>query len=211
MTMDTSLGAERTGLLVIDMQHGFVHEKGSMAQLGFDYKALAEAVPGCEKLVAGARSVGVPVFFTRYVYEPDFRDGGVQINDILPGLKEVNLCVAGTWDAEITQSLQPLKGEIVIEKNRPSSFYATRLEVYLRSQRINRLVLCGVTTNICVETTARDAAQRDYRTFVVRDAVGEVDPFRHEVALKALEHMFAKIVSVDDVLQSWGVNQDNAA
>ena len=104
-----------------------------------------------------------------------------------------------------------IMGEIVIEKNRPSAFYSTRLEVYLRSQRINGLVICGVTTNICVETTARDAAQRDYRTFVVKDAVGEVDLFRHEVALKALEHMFAKIVSIDDVLDAWGVKQDNAA
>ena len=197
------LGIERTGLLVIDMQNGFLREDGGMARLGFDFNALSAAIPGCEKLITAARKSKVPIFFTRYIYEEDFRDGGVQVNGIFPGIKDANLCASGTSDTEIIDKLSPAPNEVVIDKNRPSSFYSTRLESYLRAQRINTLVLCGVTTNICVETTARDSAQRDYRTFVVRDAVAEVDEFRHEISLKALEHMFAKIVTVKDVLDSW--------
>jgi len=135
----------------------------------------------------------------------------VQIEEIMPGLKEVNLCVAGTWDAELHPDMKPEDTDIIIEKNRPSSFYSTRLESYLRSQGIENVVVCGVTTNICVETTVRDASQRDFRTFVVRDAVGEVDDFRGQTALKAMEYLFARVMNVNDVLDEWGVELSNAA
>jgi ureidoacrylate peracid hydrolase len=209
--MTIKLAKENCALIVVDMQNGFLDPKGSMAQLGFASDKLAAASPGVQRLVAGARKADVPVFWTRYVYEPDFRDGGVQLEEIMPMLKDVNLCVNGTWDAEIHPDMKPEPGDIIIDKNRPSSFYATRLESYLRAQGIENVVVCGVTTNICVETTVRDAAQRDYRTFVVRDAVGEVDDFRGQTALKAMEYLFARVMNVNDVLDEWGVELSNAA
>ena len=198
--MTIKLAKENCALIVVDMQNGFLDPKGSMAQLGFASDKLAAASPGVQRLVAGARKADVPVFWTRYVYEPDFRDGGVQLEEIMPMLKDVNLCVNGTWDAEIHPDMKPEPGDIIIDNNRPSSFYATRLESYLRAQGIENVVVCGVTTNICVETTVRDAAQRDYRTFVVRDAVGEVDDFRGQTALKAMEYLFARVMNVNYVL-----------
>jgi len=209
--MTIELPKENCALIVVDMQNGFLEPKGSMGQLGFDTEKLAAATPGVQRLVAGARKAKVPVFWTQYVYEPDFRDGGVQVDEIMPMLKDVNLCVKGTWDAEIHEDMAPEKGDVIIEKNRPSSFYATRLESYLRAQGIEHIVVCGVTTNICVETTVRDASQRSLRTFVVRDAVGEVDDFRHETSLKAMEYLFARVMSVNEVLDSWGVELSNAA
>ena len=77
--------------------------------------------------------------------------------------------------------------------------------------KVQNLVICGVTTNICVETTARDASQRDYRTFVVSDAVGEVEQDRHDVALKSLSYLFARVMTVNEVLDSWGVELSNVA
>jgi ureidoacrylate peracid hydrolase len=209
--MTIELAKENCALIVVDMQNGFLDAKGSMAQLGFASEKLAAASPGVQRLVAGARKADVPVFWTRYVYEPDFRDGGVQLEEIMPMLKDVNLCVNGTWDAEIHPDMKPEPGDVIIDKNRPSSFYATRLESYLRAQGIENIVVCGVTTNICVETTVRDAAQRDFRTFVVRDAVGEVDDFRGQTALKAMEYLFARVMNVNDVLDEWGVELSNAA
>ncbi|MEQ8246222.1 MAG: isochorismatase family cysteine hydrolase [Alphaproteobacteria bacterium] len=209
--MTIELAKENCALIVVDMQNGFLDPKGSMAQLGFASDKLAAASPGVQRLVAGARKADVPVFWTRYVYEPDFRDGGVQLEEIMPMLKDVNLCVNGTWDAEIHPDMKPEPGDVIIDKNRPSSFYATRLESYLRAQGIENIVVCGVTTNICVETTVRDAAQRDFRTFVVRDAVGEVDDFRGQTALKAMEYLFARVMNVNDVLDEWGVELSNAA
>ena len=209
--MTIKLAKENCALIVVDMQNGFLDPKGSMAQLGFASDKLAAASPGVQRLVAGARKADVPVFWTRYVYEPDFRDGGVQLEEIMPMLKDVNMCVNGTWDAEIHPDMKPEPGDIIIDKNRPSSFYATRLESYLRAQGIENVVVCGVTTNICVETTVLDAAQRDYRTFVVRDAVGEVDDFRGQTALKAMEYLFARVMNVNDVLDEWCVELSNAA
>jgi ureidoacrylate peracid hydrolase len=122
-------------------------------------------------------------------------------------MKDVGLCVDGSWDAAIVDQLEPRDGEVIIKKNRPSAFYSTPLESYLRAMKIQNLVICGVTTNICVETTARDASQRDYRTFVVSDAVGEVEQDRHDAALKSLGYMFARVMTVAEVLESWDIEQ----
>jgi len=104
------------------------------------------------------------------------------------------------WDAEIIEDLAPGPDDFVIDKSRYSAFYGTRLEPVLNGLGVRSLVLCGVTTNICVETTARDASQRDYRVFVVSDATGELTRERHENALAILDYGFGWVVSVRDVV-----------
>ena len=208
MTMD--LTKEKTALIVVDMQNGFLDPKGSMARLGFAYERLLAAKPGCQRLIKAARKAGVPIFFTQYVYTPGFTDGGVQIEEIMPMVKDVGLCVAGTWDANFPDDIAPEKTDTVIEKNRPSSFYETRLDSFLRPLGIQNLVVCGVTTNICVETTVRDATQRNYRSFVVRDATGEVEQDRYDVSLKTMGFFFARVMNVSEVLDSWNVELSNA-
>lgn len=192
-----------TALMIIDMQNGFLDEKGSLASIGFPWEALQPAIQGCVRLIDGARSAGVPVIYTRYVYQPGFRDGGLLPNELVPSMKEVGSLVDGTWDAEIVPALAPQGDDIIIDKARPSSFYGTRLEPFLTSLGVRSLVLAGVTTNICVETTARDAGQRDYRTYVVSDATAEYDPGRHEHALTTIGFTFGWVTTVDGVLESW--------
>ncbi|TDC54300.1 cysteine hydrolase [Actinomadura sp. KC345] len=194
---------ENTALLVVDMQNGFLEDKGSMAAVGLPHEELRPAVPGCRTLIDAARAAGVPVIFTRYVFQPDYADGGVLPNHIVPAMKEVGALAAGSWDAEIVDGLAPAEGEIVIDKSRPSSFYGTRLEPVLTNLGIRSLVICGVTTNICVETTARDAGQRDYYVHVVSDATAEFDQARHEHALTGIGFLFGWINTVDDVLTAW--------
>ncbi|MCB1004721.1 MAG: cysteine hydrolase [Acidimicrobiales bacterium] len=195
---------ERTALLVIDMQNGFLEEQGSMARIGMPHDALVPALAGCERLVEAARKAGVPVIYTRYVYQPGYADGGLLPHELVPQMVEAQALINGTWDAEIVPSLAPGDGEVVIDKSRPSSFYGTQLEPVLTSQDIKSLVLCGVTTNICVETTARDAGQRDYRVHVVADACAEYDQTRHEVALGTMGFAFSWLTSTDEVVQAWG-------
>jgi ureidoacrylate peracid hydrolase len=192
-----------TALLVVDMQNGFLDAGGSMAKIGMPYDALAPAVAGCERLVAAARAAGVPVIFTRYVYMPDYSDGGILPTELVPQMKEVGSLVNGTWDAEIVPALAPAPGEVVIDKSRPSSFYGTQLEPVLTSQGIRNLVIAGVTTNICVETTARDAGQRDYRVHVVSDATAEFEQARHEHALNTIGFTFGWVTTLDDVVAAW--------
>ena len=197
------LTRDRTALVVVDMQNGFCRSEGSIAQLDLDYARLAEAIPGCVRLVAAARAAGVPVVFTRFVYRADFRDGGVLVEHFLPALADVNALVEGTWDMELVDELQPVDGDFVIDKNRCSSFYGTRLEPILTSMGIQRLVVAGVTTNMCVETTVRDASQRDYEVFVVADACGELEEERHRVSLRTMGFGFARVVGVSDVVDAW--------
>ena len=137
---------ERTALLVIDMQNGFLDEQGSMARIGMPHGALVPALAGCERLVEAARKAGVPVIYTRYVYQPGYADGGLLPTELVPQMVEAQALINGTWDAEIVPSLTPAEGEVVIDKSRPSSFYGTQLEPVLASQAIRSLVLCGVTT-----------------------------------------------------------------
>jgi len=125
------------------------------------------------------------------------------VDEISPELKKIKLCVKGSWDADIYESVYPKNNEAVIEKNRPSAFISTQLESFLYSMSIENIFVCGVTANMCVETTVRDACQRDFRVFVVKDAIAEVDDDRMKVALMAMEYFFAKLNSVKEVLKLW--------
>lgn len=195
---------QSTALMIIDMQNSFLHADGSMAAIGMPHEALTPAVAGCRTLVDAARAADVPVVFTRYVYMADYRDGGLLPNELVPAMREVDALVAGSWDAEIVTELTPQAGDVVIDKSRPSSFYGTQLEPVLTTLGIQHLVVAGVTTNICVESTVRDAGQRDYRTHVVADACAEFEQSRHDHALNTMGFGFGWLTSVDDVVAAWG-------
>lgn len=151
------------------------------------------------RLVELARQAHLPIIFTRYVYRADYRDGGIVTQVLLPTLRENNALVAGSWDAEVVEELSPREGEVVIDKNRPGAFHGTSLRSCLDGWGIDSLIVCGVTTNVCVETTVREAMQRDYRVWVVADATAEYEDDRYAVALKGMAWMFASVVDADTV------------
>lgn len=196
-------GRRGVALVVVDMQNGFCSPRGSCARVGLPVDLLAPALAPCVRAVQAARRAGVPIVFTRYVYRADFADGGFLVNEKLPPLKSEQALVAGSWDADILPELAPQPGDYVLDKNRPSSFYATPLETWLNGLSVRELVLCGVTTNVCVETTARDASQRDYRPFVLRDAVAEYDAERHSASLKAMDMLFAHLITTAELEDAW--------
>lgn len=195
--------ASDVALIVIDMQNAFLKEEYSLG-IAETQEPFAAALPGSVKLVEAARAAGVPVIYTRYAYLPGNEDqldpvGRAEGATLSPRLVE------GTVDIEIVDELAPIAGEIVLDKSRPSAFYGTRLEPYLTARGIRSVVICGVTTNICVETTARDASQRGYKTYVIEDAVGEAELSRHWHALYTVEFIFGTVATVEDVQRSWGV------
>jgi ureidoacrylate peracid hydrolase len=197
------LGRERTALIVVDMQNGFCSPEGSLTQMGKDTTMCVAAVAPCRRLVEAAHGAGVPVIYTRIVYRADYADRGLMPHEIRPALKDLKACVDGTWDAELVPEFVPEARDHVFDKNRPSAFYNCGMESALRSLDMKTLVICGVTTNICVESTVRDAGQRDYRTFVVADATGELEQDRHDAALKSMAYFFAHLVTVADVVAAW--------
>ena len=201
-----TLARENSALVVIDMQNSFLEPKGSMAAIGLPFEELRTALDGTVRLVAAAHEAGIPVIFTRYVYMADYSDGGIVPNLLVPALRESNALIADSWDAEVVAELAPQPGDVVIDKSRPSAFYGTQLEPVLTSLGVRNLVMAGVTTNICVETTARDAGQRDYHVHVVSDATAEFEKERHDHALGTLGFMFGWVNTVDEVLEGWGAN-----
>lgn len=200
------LTADAAALLVIDMQNGFCHPEGSFARLGMDIRMCTDAVPACGRLVETARSRGIPVIFTRYVFRADYRDGGLLTSELMPALADGESLAAGTWDAAPVDELTPEEPDFLVDKNRFSAFYGTGLETVLTSLGIRQLVMCGVTTNMCVESTARDASQRDYRVHVISDATGELDVARHEAALDALRFGFCRVTTESEVHSAWSAS-----
>lgn len=202
-TYEGDIPKAETAVLVVDMQRAFFDNNDSLGQAGFDVTPLRAAIPGSVKLVNLARASGVPVIFTRYVYMQGMVDFGRKYGANPEARKATNSLGHGTAEIEIIPEFNVRPDEVVIDKSRPSSFYGTRLEPVLTGMGVRNLIVCGVTTNICVETTVRDAGQRDYGTFVVSDAVGEFLPEREHYALYGMAWSFANVVTTADIERSW--------
>ncbi len=194
---------KRTALIVVDMQNGFVHEQGSCARTGFPISAVTGVVAPCRAVIEAARRANVPIVFTRYTYRADFRDGGFMLREKFPMLAEARALVAGSWDQAILEEMGVQPSDFIVDKNRPSSFFGTPLASYLKGLGVHEVVVCGVTTSCCVETTVRDAAQLDFRTFVVSDAVAEWDEERQAAALKTMGILFAHVVTAAELAATW--------
>ena len=183
-----------TALLVVDLQNGFCHPEGSFARLGADVSMCRAAVARCVELVDDARRARVPVVWVRKIHALDHSDAGL-LRQRMPGLREAGGLVRGTWDAHIVDELGPHEDELVIDKQRFSAFHGSGLDELLRSRGIDRLVVCGVTTDVCVDSTVRDASQYDYSTVVVSDATGALSRERHRSALNTLGTVFADVMT----------------
>jgi ureidoacrylate peracid hydrolase len=194
---------EESALLVIDMQNGFCHPEGAFAKLGLDVSMCNAAIQGCRELVDAAHDVGVPVIFTRYILRPDLKDAGFLLHAEKPALIGTKSLVYGAWDAEIVDELKPEPDDFVVDKTRYSAFYGTSLESILGTLGVRNLAVAGVTTNICVDSTVRDASYRDYASFVAGDATGELERDRHDVTLRTLGFAFGWVLPREHIISSW--------
>lgn len=192
---------KNTALIVIDMQNGFVTSEGFMAKLGLDWTMSAEVIPSIKRLLEAARGAGIPTFHTRYSLNPDYSDAGLLV-ELFPGLPETGGMVRSSWDAAICDELAPLDNEVVIDKTRYTAFYGTDLEERLRELGIDTLIVCGVTTECCVESTIRDAFFRDLRILIPSDAVAASSRQRHEDALRVIEYAFGTVTNVAELEQA---------
>jgi ureidoacrylate peracid hydrolase len=188
----------KTALIIIDMQNGFCHEDGFMNKIGLDWTTSRDAIGPVKQLADAARAADLPVFYTRYTLNPDYSDAGL-ITEIFPEIMEANGMVRDTWDAEIVDELAPKPGDRVVDKTRYSAFYDTDLEQQLRDLKTEALIVCGVTTNVCVESTVRDAFFRDIRVIVPSDATAAVTPELHEGALEDFRYSFGPVVTVAEL------------
>jgi nicotinamidase-related amidase len=184
-----ALQAREAALIVIDMQRYFAHPDGAA------YLHSAHAILGNIKLlIAAFRGARRPVIYTRHAHRPGSHDAGIL------GRWWGDLIVDGTPDSRIHSALAPRKSDKVVVKNRYSAFYGTNLETVLRSLRIKTLVISGVMTNLCCESTARDAYYRDYSTIFLADATGTQTEDMHRATLLNLAYGFSYVTTTEDVL-----------
>ena len=181
-------------LLLVDLQRGFLHPQGFVAAQGRDVSGCAAAARQCYALARVAREAGMPVIWTRHVLRSDHADGGLLTTELRPRLGQIGALAHGTADVEIPAEAGVEAGDFVLDKPRYSAFFGTALDMLLAARGIRALMVGGVTTSMCVESSVRDAAQRDIRTFVVRDAVADFDPGRHAASLSAMAFGFARLI-----------------
>lgn len=194
------LKPNRAVLLVVDMQNDFLLDDGSLFTEGG--KA---AVPNIKKMVTACRQAKIPVIYTVHAHEDPARDGGMTAV-WWPELGDKTALVKGTRGAEIYSELAPLPGEKIIYKHRYSAFYNTDLEIVLRGLKVEDLIIAGLMTNICCESTARDAFFRDFRIFFLADGTGSVAEELHVATLRALAYAFAYVTTVEEMLKQIGRN-----
>jgi ureidoacrylate peracid hydrolase len=188
--------------LLVDYQRGFLHPQGFVAAQGRDVTPCAEAARQGLALARAARAAGMLVIWTRHVLRADHADGGLLTTELRPHLGEIGALACGSADIEIPPEAGVSPEDVVIDKPRYSAFFGTCLDMQLGARGIRSLMVGGVTTSMCVETTVRDAAQRDIRTFVVRDAVADFDLARHEASLSAMKFGFARIIDANQAAQA---------
>jgi nicotinamidase-related amidase len=188
------LTAERTALLVIDMQRDFLDARGYAAKAGLDIVPLQAAIAPVRKLLDAARVAGLMIVHTREGHVPDLsdcppvklarsRNAGAEIGS--PGPLG-RLLIRGEPGHDFIDELQPAAGEIVIDKPGYSAFAHTDLDHRLRVRDIDTLLLSGVTTEVCVSSTLRDAVDRGYRCITIGDACGSAFPDLHDAALRMI-------------------------
>jgi ureidoacrylate peracid hydrolase len=190
--------SNNSALIIVDMQNGFCHEDGFMNKIGLDWTTSRDAVEPVDRLAKAARAAGMPVFYTRYSLNADYSDAGL-LPEVYPQIVEVGGMIRDTWDGAIVDELAPQPGDRVIDKTRYSAFYDTTLEEQLRELGIDTVIVCGVTTNVCVESTVRDAFFRDFRIVVPSDATAAVSPDLHEGSLNDFRYAFGPVVTTAEL------------
>ncbi len=201
---------DRAALVLIDIQNDFVHPDGWVAQQevpGFvGDTGIDEVLHKARTLLTAARIGNVPVVFVRMIGDDKYLSPSIRAQYLRNHGHPRPGCVQeGTWGADFYGDLRPNgRGvEFVIDKHRYSACIGTRLDQVLRSNRIETLVVSGVATSGCVESTVRDAFMLDYYVVVAGDACGDYEEQRHRAALSKIDLSFGYVVTVDDLEQVW--------
>ena len=205
---DEVIGGRRAVLLVVDMQNDFCHAGGAVAARNGDVSLVQAMAPRLRALLALARQANVPIIHIRTHHSP-WTNSPTWVTRHHG--RRVVQCFPGTWGADFYAGFEPLvderwdpeRHEYVVTKHRYSGFVDTDLDLILRSQSIDTLIVTGTTTNTCVESTARDGFMKDYAIVVVADCTAAGSVGLHEASLEDVRQSFGTVMTADDLVAVW--------
>ena len=208
-SLDEKVAPEHAALIVVDVQNDFCAPGGMMDNEGLDLDAVQAMAARLPSLIDAARAAGALVVFIRNVYSTE---GNLYLSDSwleqasrrrAGSYTQRDICADGSWEGDFYGDVRPRPGDPVVTKHRFSAFHNTDLETILRSHAIRTVVMTGVASNVCVETTARDAFVRDYYVVFLRDGTATYAKEEHQAALRVIDRYFGEVSSADDVEELW--------
>jgi ureidoacrylate peracid hydrolase len=204
----------RTAVLVVDMQNSFASKGGMLDLIGLDISGGKGAIAATKKVIDAARAAEIKVVYLLMSYAPDLsnsggpdsphwhKESGLILMRTKPELRG-KILTPGTWDEAVVDELKPAPTDIVIRKSRYSGFVGTNLDVVLKTYNTKYLVFTGIATNVCVESTLRDAYFREYWPIIVSDAVNNAGPPEtQEGTLWNVEALFGWVTNSEDFVRA---------
>lgn len=208
-SMREKVDPRHTALLIIDMQNDFIADEGLIAREGREVSQAKEMAKNLPRLINCARAAGVFVVFVRNVYTSD---NNFYLSDVwleqaarkrAGGYTRIPVCAADSWGGDFYGEVRPEPHDPIVTKHRYSAFYNTDLDTILRSNGIRTVVLTGVVTNVCVETSAREAFVRDYYVVVASDGTAAYQQDDHDMTLRNVDRFFGETASMEDLMVHW--------
>ena len=207
---------DETAVIVVDMQNAYASPGGYLDLAGFDIGGAAKVIEQSAKVLEVARAAGVTVVYFQNGWDPDYVEAGgpgspnwhksnaLKTMRSRPEL-EGKLLARGGWDHELVEGLAPQPGDIVLPKTRYSGFFNSQLDSVLRSRGIRNIVLVGIATNVCVESTLRDGFHLEYFGIMLEDATHQAGPeFLQQAAVYNVETFFGWVSTVADFCGAFG-------
>lgn len=186
------LSQTKCAVLIVDIQNDYCHQEGACAKSGKDVNAVKSIIPPLKKLTTLAHKTNLPVIYIRTIHE--------KVTDSEVWCKRMNgstddICRRDTWGSEFYK-ITPCKSDIIVEKHRYSAFIGTKLATILRTLKIETLLLAGVATNVCVESTVRDGYMLDYNILLFEDCCAAFDEKEHKMSLQNIDSYFGMVTCV---------------
>ncbi len=225
-----AIDTAKTAVIVVDMQNDFGAKGGMFDRAGIDLSTFQRAVGPTAKVLASARRAGVKIVYLKMGFRPDLSDLGVpdspnrvrhlvfKVGETIraPDGRESRILIRDTWNTDIVPELKPQAADVVVYKHRFSGFYQTDLDAILTKLGIKYLIVTGVTTSICVESTIRDAMFRDYACVLLEDCTGEpighgLPRSNHEASLLVIQTLFGWVSGSDEFIKALEVQPIVAA
>ena len=193
------LKPDKTALIVVDVQNDFCHPEGGVSKRGINLSQIEKAAVNLIYFTDHCRKADLPIIFVRTVHS-DWTDSPSWLGRLGGMTKETPVCRMNSWGAEFYK-IEPRENDFIVVKHRYSGFVGTDLDLVLRSKGIETLLISGVATNVCVETTARDGFNLNYNVLLVEDCCGAFSPDEHASALRNLGSYFGIVTDSKTLLE----------